>query len=558
VSRENIATVAIILLLPLLLLWPLPLVFSTELLSHRSQEAPAHIWGLWAAWHEGSPLVIDTSLVTWPEQVSFVLIDPINILPYMIGHVIAGPAAGYNLLLYFSHVLLGAAGVLLARRVGGDPVIGALAGQLCPSFIASPATGMTEEFGVGWVALFCVALLSFLESRRAVTGILATVLLAVCWYAGPYNGVWAGLIGLFIAVGSLRDWRRLGRAAVVGITGAVLTLPLANAVLRERHQDLPGHAQPGQLPDLTIPVVDSYRGGLPFGADILDVLVPVQLTGSQAAVSHTAYVGLLSVVLAAIGLRRWRAGWPWMVGALAFAVLSIGPYLYLHGELQTYDSRPLMAPGAALLLLLSPLGQITRWNRAGAVAHLLLVPLIARAVPSRWGARIAVGGILLIDALVLAPLSWPLSSYPTPSPAVFEKMDQPGALLELPLVHTTQPPEGMWRDGNALAQTIHGRPFAGGLMQTPTSRFGRSAHNRVQALMHGSPFSSGFRDQMLEEGFSYLAIYPRIKRVDDALDRRLRICFGEPLWQSSLIWLYDLRAVSGGCFLTAPERETPE
>lgn len=557
-SRENIATVAIILLLPLLLLWPLPLVFSTELLSHRSQEAPAHIWGLWAAWHEGSPLVIDTSLVTWPEQVSFVLIDPINILPYMIGHVIAGPAAGYNLLLYFSHVLLGAAGVLLARRVGGDPVIGALAGQLCPSFIASPATGMTEEFGVGWVALFCVALLSFLESRRAVTGILATVLLAVCWYAGPYNGVWAGLIGLFIAVGSLRDWRRLGRAAVVGITGAVLTLPLANAVLRERHQDLPGHAQPGQLPDLTIPVVDSYRGGLPFGADILDVLVPVQLTGSQAAVSHTAYVGLLSVVLAAIGLRRWRAGWPWMVGALAFAVLSIGPYLYLHGELQTYDNRPLMAPGAALLLLLSPLGQITRWNRAGAVAHLLLVPLIARAVPSRWGARIAVGGILLIDALVLAPLSWPLSSYPTPSPAVFEKMDQPGALLELPLVHTTQPPEGMWRDGNALAQTIHGRPFAGGLMQTPTSRFGRSAHNRVQALMHGSPFSSGFRDQMLEEGFSYLAIYPRIKRVDDALDRRLRICFGEPLWQSPLIWLYDLRAVSGGCFLTAPERETPE
>ncbi len=557
-SRENIATVAIILLLPLLLLWPLPLVFSTELLSHPSQEAPAHIWGLWAAWHEGSPLVIDTSLVTWPEQVSFVLIDPINILPYMLGHVIAGPAAGYNLLLYFSHVLLGAAGVLLARRVGGDPVIGALAGQLCPSFIASPATGMTEEFGVGWVALFCVALLSFLESRRAVTGILAAVLLAVCWYAGPYNGVWAGLIGLFIAVGSLRDWRRLGRAAVVGITGAVLTLPLANAVLRERHQDLPGHAQPGQLPDLTIPVVDSYRGGLPFGADILDVLVPVQLTGSQAAVSHTAYVGLLSVALAAIGLRRWRAGWPWMVGALAFAVLSIGPYLYLHGELLTYDSRPLMAPGAALLLLLSPLGQITRWNRAGAVAHLLLVPLIARAVPSRWGARIAVGGSLAIDGRGLAPLAWPLISYPTPSPAVFEKMDRSGALLELPLVHTTQPPEGMWRDGNALAQTIHGRPFAGGLMQTPTSRFGRSAHNRVQALMHGSPFSSGFRDQMLEEGFSYLAIYPRIKRVDDALDSRLRICFGEPLWQSSLIWLYDLHAVSGGCFLTAPERETPE
>ncbi len=557
-SRENIATVAIILLLPLLLLWPLPVVFSTELLSHPAQEAPAHIWGLWAAWHEGSPLVIDTQLVTWPEFTSIVLIDPVNILPYMLGHFIGGPAAGYNLLLYFGHVLLGVSGVLLARRVGGDPVIGALAGQLCPAFIASPATGMTEEFGVGWVALFCVALLSFLEKRRPMTGVLAAILLAVCWYAGPYNGLWAGLIGLFIAVGSLRDLRRLGRAAVVGISGAILTLPLANAILRGRHQDLPGHAMPGHLPDLTIPIVDSYRGGLPFGADILDVLVPVQLTGGEAAVSHTAYVGLLSVVLAVIGLRRWRKGWPWMLGALVFAVLSIGPYLYLHGELLTYDSRPLMAPGAALLLLLSPLGQITRWNRAGAVAHLLLVPLIARIAPPRWSVRVAVGAVLLLDALVLAPLSWPLLSYPIPDREAFEEMERPGALLELPLVHTTHPPEGMWRDGNALAQTIHGHPFAGGLMQTPTSKFGRSAHNRVQALMHGSPFSGDFRQQMLDEGFSYLAIYPRIKRVDGALDVRLSICFGEPLWQSPLIWVYDLHAVSGGCFLTAPERETPQ
>ncbi len=557
-SRDHLATVAVILLLPLLLLWPLPAVFSTELLSHPAQEAPAHIWGLWAAWQERSPLVIDTRLVTWPESTSIVLIDPINILPYMLGHLIGGPAAGYNLLLYLSHVLLGIAGVVLARRVGGDVLIGAAAAQLCPAFIASPATGMTEEFGVAWVALFCAALLASLQDRRLRTGALAAVLLAVCWYAGPYNGLWAGLIGLCIAAGSLRDLRRLAVAAAVGISGALLTLPLADAILNQRHQDLPGHAMPGHLPDLHIPVVDDFRGGLPFGADLLDVLVPVQLTGGAAAVSHTAYVGLLSVILAAIGLRRWRGGWPWLVGALGFAVLSIGPFLYLGGELLRYDGRPLMAPAAGLILLLSPLGQITRWNRAGAVAHLLLVPLIARVAPPRWSVRLAVVAVLLLDALVLAPLSWPLLSQPIPDAAAYEKMDRPGALLELPLVHTTVPPEGMWRDGNALAQTMHGHPFAGGLMQTPTSTFGRSAHNRVQALMHGSPFSGDFREQMLAEGFSYMAIYPRIKRVDDALDARLRTCFGEPLWQSPLIWVYDLHAVEGGCYLSAPERETPE
>ena len=557
-SRENLAIAATILLLPLLLLWPLPAVFTTELLSHPAQEAPAHIWGLWAAWHERQPLVIDTTLVTWPDSTSIVLIDPINILPYMLGHAIGGPAAGYNLLLYLGHVLLGVAGVALARRVGGDPLIGAVAAQICPPFIASPATGMTEEFGVGWVALFCVALLSFLESRTAWAGILAAILLSVCWYSGPYNGLWAGLIGLLIAAGSVRRIRRLAATAAVGVGGMVLTLPLANAILRERHQDLPGHAMPGHLPDLHIPIVDLFRGGLPFGADILDVLVPVQLTGGEASVSHTAYIGLLALVLAILGLRRWRAGWPWLLGALLFAILSIGPYLYLNGELLRYDGRPPMAPAAGLILLLSPLGQITRWNRAGAVAHLLLVPLIARIAPQRWSARIAITVVLLVDALVLAPLAWPLHANPIADLEASEAMARPGAILELPLVHTTLPPEDMWRDGNALAQTVHQRPFGGGLMQTPTSDFARMAHNRVQALMHGSPFSADIREQMIEQGFSYIAIYPRIKRVDEALDVRLRECFGEPLWQSPLIWLYDLHAVEGGCFLKAPSRATPE
>ena len=339
-SRETLTIVAIILLLPLLLLWPLPAVFTTKLLSHPAQEAPAHVWGLWAAWQEASPLVIDTQLVTWPESTAIVLIDPANILPYMLGHALGGPAAGYNFLLYFGLILLGVAGAILARRVGGDPMIGAIAAQVCPPYIASPATGMTEEFSVGWVALFCAALLSFVEHRRAWMGALAAVLLSVCWYGGPYNGLWASFIGLTVALGALRNWRRLGGVAVVGVAGMVLTLPLANAILRERHQELPGHAIPGHLPDLTIPIIDHYRGGLPFGADVLDVLAPVQLTGGEAMVSHTAYVGLLAVVLAGVGLWRWRAGWPWMVGALVFMVLSIGPYLYVGGHLMTYDVEP--------------------------------------------------------------------------------------------------------------------------------------------------------------------------------------------------------------------------
>ena len=216
-----------------------------------------------------------------------------------------------------------------------------------------------------------------------------------------------------------------------------------------------------------------------------------------------------------------------------------------------------MAPAAGLILLLSPLGQITRWNRAGAVAHLLLVPLIARIAPGRWSARLAITAVLLVDALVLAPLAWPLQAFEIPEEEAFEKLTRPGAILELPLVHTTQPPEGMWRDGNALAQTIHERPFGGGLMQMPTSKTARAGHSRVQALMHGAPFTAKFRDELTDQGFDYIAIYPRIKRVDEALDARLRECFGEPIWQTPLLWMYEIQGVSGGCFLSAPRREVP-
>ena len=40
---------------------------------------------------------------------------------------------------------------------------------------------------------------------------------------------------------------------------------------------------------------------------------------------------------------KTKPGWPWLLGALVFVILSIGPYLYFNGELLRYDGRPLMA-----------------------------------------------------------------------------------------------------------------------------------------------------------------------------------------------------------------------
>ncbi len=546
-------------MLPGLLLWPLPAVMTTHLLAASDQEAAAHVWGLWAAWQERAPLVIDTDLISFPDGTSIVLIDPLNILLFNLGHALSGPALGYNLVLYIGMVIMGLGGWLLARRAGGDGIVGVIAGQACPSFIASPATGMTEELGVGLTAVFLAALLRFVDGGQARVGAAAAALLALCWYAGPYNGLWAAMLGGAVGLAALRDRPRLLRATAVGVAGMLLTLPMVHAILLRRHQNLPGTARPGALPDPGVPIQGGFRGGLPFGGDLLDPLLPVQLTGGEAAISHTAYLGLITLILAGVGLWRWRAGWRWMLGGLVFMVLSLGPYLYLGGAMLRYGDQPLLAPAGLLLLALSGLGQVTRWNRTAAVAHLLLVPLIARIAPGRWAARLLIAAALLVDALVFAPLAWPLHAQRAPTAAAYAQLTHPGAILEMPLVSTTQPPPDMWRDGNALRQTLHHRSIGGGLMQTPNADFARKAHSRVQALMRGAPLTAVFREKMLDAGFSYLAIYPRLKRMDRGLEMRLGTCFGAPLWKGELMWLYDLRGgAGGGCFLTAPPVEVPE
>jgi len=434
----------------LLLVWPLPRVFTSDVLTHPAREGAAHIWGLWAGLRWG-PLIIESPMLRYPDGIRLVLVDPGNLVPFGVGGLL-GPAAGYNLVVLSGVIVAGLGGWMIARHVDGVPWLGALAAMCCPPLLAATSEGTTEDFGVGWVLVFTALLL-----RGSWWAIPA---LTLAWLTGPYNGLWASLIGAALGAWWLvRDRRKAGRAALVGLCAAALGAPYFWAVLTQRGKGLPGtghHPHFGHLP--AIQETEAFRGDLWHGADLLDAWFPAQLTGGEAEWSHTAYVGAVALVFGIAAVRRRRELWPWLVASLAFSVVALGPWLFLGGEVLRIDGDPLVAPTGLALKALPELTRFTRWYRAGAVAALLLVPLVSTW---RGPSALLVGGLLLADTLMLAPFPWPHTSAPMPD---VRGLEAEGPLMEVPPFVLGEPPAGAWRDQNVLAQTLHGRPIAGSMM----------------------------------------------------------------------------------------------
>ncbi len=546
-AGQRLGLAALLLALPLLLLWPLPVSLRSHVLAAPDQEAATHIWGLWAALREGEPLLLRTTLLGWSQGVELVLVDPANLLAFAIGDALGGPAAGYNLVLYFGLVVQGLAGLMLARHLGGSPWLGAVAAMACPTLISNAADGQTEGFAVGWVGVQLALLLGFVSRGGAWRGLGAAGALAMAWYGGPYNGLFASALDAAVGLGLLARargdrpalWTRARRLLSVGALGVLLVAPLAIAILTMRDPTLPGSQARAGLPRIVEnPAI--FRGGVQTGADLTDPFLPGPLTGGEADVSHTAYLGVVALSMALLAVRADRRRWPWLLGALGWTALSLGPHLYLGGEALRLGDRPLLGPAGVLTLGMPVLGRLTRWYRAGAVASLLLAPLVACA--GGKGARaVAVASLLVLDALLLAPLAWPLHATPMLSSEPYAVLSGEGALFEIPRTTTGQPPPGEWRDRTALAQTLHGRPVAGTIMGLSGAPETEEHHQSVLRLLRSGSWRAADRARLLAAGYRWVALLPtQIQVPPESLDN-LNACLGPPLYRGAdyVVWTLE-------------------
>jgi hypothetical protein len=232
---------------------------------------------------------------------------------------------------------------------------------------------------------------------------------------------------------------------------------------------------------------DAVRDNLRFSADLGAFLTPSPLHPVWGRFlepaydtlrrdgSHTetvVFLGALTLVLAVLGSPTRRPQRFWLVAALIFLLLALGPVLHVQGHTVTVFGRPLALP-FGLLLHAPVIGSTRAPARWTVMANLCLsvlaaggtLRLLERFRDPRWTFLALTGALLFESAAVPFPFARPRAL------AGYERLAaEPGngAVLEIPL-HDDPGlvPQRM------LFQTVHGKPVFGGYLSRglPPLRF---------------------------------------------------------------------------------------
>ena len=450
---------ALLLALLVAALAGLRLIGTPGLLGYGGAEVYGHAWvqGWHAAalpsWPAGTDLAEGTAI--WP------VIDPLpTAIAALLGRII-NPVFGYNAWILLSVALAFLGGAALARREGGDPVVGGLALALAPSLMGSLASGLTEDGAVGLGAVG-LGLVGATDRRQAALGGLCLGLLAasglvLAWAVGLV-AVGFGLGGVWRARSPLiRRLRRpllpeeQGAQELDALWGLVIGAGVAVAVAIPVAL-LQGDRLLGQGHHLGSPrelVEPLWRLNPWRGVDLLSLVTPGPQDPDGAFVRiHPGYLGLVALGLAAFA---GRSRWWWVL--LASVLVAPGLRLSAGGH-PLGMSNPFAAALAAL-----PFGGLL--NHHG---RLLLVGAVALAALASKGAarlgaqrprlRWVLPCLLTLDYVAISPLPLPLPVADATPPDVATQLQDlsPGPLLVIPAAGPGVHPQRALFD-----QRAHGR-----------------------------------------------------------------------------------------------------
>ncbi|MBI4497637.1 MAG: hypothetical protein HY689_07060 [Chloroflexi bacterium] len=408
-SRRGLITVLLVglgyALAALAFTWPLAAHFTTHVPSDGG-DAPYFVWNLWWVRHalvdlRQSPLVTDSIL--YPQQVSLAfhtltLWHGLVALPLL---AVTSPVVASNLLVLASFVLSGLGVYSLARYEGRSQAAAVVAGFIfafCP-YVFAQVQGhynLSATWPLPWYALLLLGTLDGRGLRWAAGAGVLLGLLALNDY--QYHAF--ALLLTVVALGYRRwtegtgwlTWTLAQRLAVMVAVNAALAAPLL------------------------VPAVQALRAGLDptdsldkaayFSADLTAWLTPSAFRwgGRPAGFRYeepafagvgtadtTVFLGYTALGLALLGsataLRRGatarerrRAGL-WMVCALAFVLLALGPLLHLAGQTTfTLGAWSFRAPLPYLLL-----SQVPYLGSTRVPARLSIMAVLGVALLASWG-----------------------------------------------------------------------------------------------------------------------------------------------------------------------------
>lgn len=469
-GKSTPAALLFYLLISLAITWPLVPRLTTEFAGGRGDQL-VHRWTFW--WVKEALLAgqnpFYTTMLYYPEGASLLShnIAWLNFAFWLPLQAVVGEITAYNLMFLAIYTLNGFTLFLFARETIGHEMAAFVAGVI---FCTWPYTishydhpNMILIFPLPLVLLYLGRLLRRQQRRDVV---LTAVFLAMLGI-GRWQLLLMSLpliigfvIWILVTSPGARTKAGLGRLAGAGLLALLLMLPLVLPLIQSQLQKEPAGVaiyEPDYgRTDLLAYVVSPQTYSRLFAQPYEQI---------AASVDYIPYVGLLTVVLALIGLiGRWRQSRFWLLMALVLLLLALGPGVAINRRLYLEGLTPY-----AIFLQDSLIGDFIRRPHRFNIILALPVSLLAgwgTAVILQWrllaghkSRTITAAGLLTLLLVAQTRATVVYATTPPALPAWYESLAaQPETfgLLELPSYDRTF-------DKNYMAyQTQHGKPIAAG------------------------------------------------------------------------------------------------
>ncbi len=342
--------------------------------------------------------------------------------------------------------------------------------------------------------LFLIKTLREARLRNAVlTGVFGALAILT-------DTTYAVFIGLFTALYLVFAWWERGivrgfvkRLGILAMVGGVLSAPLVVPSVIEiatAGYTLPGW---GHAEKLLVDLVGLFTPTSlhPLNRHWVQELDAVRQGNSQFVDVNTVFLGYATLALAILGALVYRKKLAfWIVAAMAFAILSLGPLLHINGQsVFDFDGLDVTFPMPFLLLHYIPFLKENRVpNRYSILVMLSLAVLVAFALAwlfERVGSwRVAVGRkflpliayCLLPTVVLFEHLALPLPLTDARVPKVYAQIArEPGefAILSVPLGwRNSFTMQGAEDTRTQYYQSVHGKfLFSGNTSRNPPALF---------------------------------------------------------------------------------------
>lgn len=472
-------------LLSLLFTYPLVTQLNTHVPGRLEGDIPVYIWNLWwmkqslLEWH--SPLFSEHIFAPYGVSLAFhafVFLKAFIAVPLQ---AFMSAWTAYNLLILSTFTMAGFAMFLLARHLTRDVFAAWVAGvaYAFSPYMLTRGLGHLNYLSSEWMPLYILCLLKLVDSserRWALGGSAFLLLTAYCeYYYLIYLALFTAIYLIWcyihrpdrILCGDfVRNFLLMGALAALGFA------PILSMLLGTEQSDYlyGGWGATAKLGADALAFVVPPPGSLLYG-DIGSSLYDVFSGGN--AIEGTVFVGFVAlalVLLVSVRLRTDKAIQFWLLGALVFFLLSLGPLLHVGGDFvfgggPVRFAVPLPYVGLRFIPLVKGARVPARFDIMVALCVAVLIAYALWHMRGRW--RHANRWTVLVAILLcLEYLRLPYPTAPVHIPIAYREVaadPRDVAVLDVPLGwRTGWGDTGRTFDRQQLHQIVHGKRLIGG------------------------------------------------------------------------------------------------